>query len=117
MDQKLKPTEQKVETPIETPKDDGKKKLKKTKSDISEADTPKSIETPKEPESKPMSAIEKRKQDQLKLEGIFILFYIVVNYLIFVEEKRQKTEADKLAKQKLEDERKQKEQGNIEFCV
>jgi hypothetical protein len=69
--------------PTETPKDEGKKKLKKTKSDISETtEAPKTVDTSveqsKQPESKdteletkPMTALEKRKQDQLKFEGTF----------------------------------------------
>jgi hypothetical protein len=88
MDQKLKSTEQKAETPIETSKDDGKKKLKKTKSDISDVPptevesvkTPapdasksqiKSVETKpieditkqQEPTEKPMSDFEKRRAE------------------------------------------------------
>jgi hypothetical protein len=65
----------------------GKKKLKKTKSDISDVPLtevgsvetqkePESAEAPKEPETKSMSELEKRradmekrKQEQLKLEG------------------------------------------------
>jgi hypothetical protein len=86
-EQKLKSAEQKVEAPIETPKDAGKKKLKKTKSDISDVPSTgvKSVETPapeisakiepttdsktleitkqQEPTEKPMSEFEKRRAE------------------------------------------------------
>ena len=74
----------------EEPKDDSKKKLKKTKSEISEPEIKPAETQPPADQEKPMSELEKRraemekrKKEQAELEGLFRLHCFLNKFTSF----------------------------------